>query len=75
MITAGGDRPTPIRLRLAGPGISGHAHLAVTGLPADIADRLAANHALFPRGVDLVLAGPTGVAALPRTTRVTLVEA
>ena len=63
------------RLRLAGPGISGHATLSVAGLPADIADRLAANHALFPRGVDLVLAGPEGVAALPRTTRVTLVEA
>ncbi len=64
-----------MRVRLAGPGISGHATLAVSCLPADIADRLAANHALFPRGVDLVLAGPEGVAALPRTTRVTLVEA
>jgi alpha-D-ribose 1-methylphosphonate 5-triphosphate synthase subunit PhnH len=63
------------RLRLAGPGISGHATLSITGLPADIVDRLAANHALFPRGVDLVLAGPEGVAALPRTTRVTLGEA
>jgi len=59
-------------LRLAGPGISGHAHLAVMGLPADIAPRLAANRVLFPRGVDLVLAGPEGVAALPRTTRVTV---
>jgi len=59
-------------LKLAGPGIAGHAHLAVAGLPADIAPRLAANHALFPRGVDLVLACPEGVAALPRTTRVTV---
>jgi alpha-D-ribose 1-methylphosphonate 5-triphosphate synthase subunit PhnH len=75
MIPADGDRPTLIRFRLAGPGISGHAHLAVAGLPADIAGRLAANRALFPRGVDLILAGPTGVAALPRTTRVTPVEA
>ncbi|MCZ8317043.1 phosphonate C-P lyase system protein PhnH [Phreatobacter sp.] len=58
-------------LRLSGPGISGHAHLAATSLPADITAHLAANHALFPRGVDLVLAGPEGVAALPRTTRVT----
>lgn len=63
------------RLRLAGPGIRGHATLAVAGLPADIVARLAANQALFPRGVDLILAGPAAVAALPRTTRVTLMEA
>ena len=70
-----GSSTAVMTLRLAGPGISGHATLSVAGLPADIVDRLAANHALFPRGVDLVLAGPEGVAALPRTTRVTLVEA
>lgn len=63
------------RLHLAGPGIRGHATLAVAGLPADIVERLAANQALFPRGVDLILAGPAAVAALPRTTRVTLMEA
>lgn len=63
------------RLRLEGPGIKGHATLAAAGLPADIVARLAANHALFPRGVDLVLAGPEGVVALPRTSRVTLTEA
>ena len=55
---------------LEGPGIKGTTHLAVAGLPADIVGRLAANRALFPRGVDLILAGPDGVAALPRTTRV-----
>jgi len=59
------------RFRLAGPGIKGETFLAVAGLPTDIIARLAANHALFPRGVDLILAGPQGVAALPRTTRVT----
>jgi alpha-D-ribose 1-methylphosphonate 5-triphosphate synthase subunit PhnH len=62
-------------LLLAGPGIKGTAVLTVAGLPANTADRLAANRALFPRGVDLILAGPAGVAALPRTTRVTLTEA
>ena len=62
-------------LHLCGPGIKGSTPLAVAGLPADIVDRLAANRALFPRGVDLVLAGPEGVAALPRTTHVSTVEA
>jgi len=57
------------RYGLAGPGIKGTADLQVEGLPADIATRLAANHALFPRGVDIVLAGPDGVVGLPRTTR------
>ncbi len=55
---------------LAGPGIKGDATLSASGLPADIAARLAANHALFPRGVDLILAGPDAVTALPRTTRI-----
>lgn len=59
------------RFRLAGPGIKGETFLAVAGLSTDIIARLAANHTLFPRGVDLILAGPQGVAALPRTTRVT----
>ncbi|MBL8570220.1 MAG: phosphonate C-P lyase system protein PhnH [Phreatobacter sp.] len=57
-------------LTLTGPGIKGETTLAASGLPADIVTRLAANHALFPRGVDLILAGPDAVAALPRTTRI-----
>jgi alpha-D-ribose 1-methylphosphonate 5-triphosphate synthase subunit PhnH len=55
---------------LKGPGIKGESRLSVSGLPTGIIAMLADNHALFPRGVDLVLAGPDGVAALPRTTRV-----
>jgi alpha-D-ribose 1-methylphosphonate 5-triphosphate synthase subunit PhnH len=56
--------------KLEGPGIKGSATLNVAGLPGDIVDRLTGNRAAFPRGVDLVLAGPNGVAGLPRTTRV-----
>ncbi len=33
--------------------------------------RLAQNHALFPRGIDLLLATDDAVAALPRSVRVT----
>jgi alpha-D-ribose 1-methylphosphonate 5-triphosphate synthase subunit PhnH len=36
-------------------------------LPPDFQARLAANRALFPRGVDLILVSPDAVAALPRS--------
>ncbi|MCF4127699.1 phosphonate C-P lyase system protein PhnH [Methylobacterium sp. SyP6R] len=56
--------------RLDGPGIRGSARLSASPLPADILPRLARNHAGFPQGVDLILAAPGLVAALPRSTRV-----
>jgi alpha-D-ribose 1-methylphosphonate 5-triphosphate synthase subunit PhnH len=55
------------RLSLSGPGIAGRAQLAAEPLPLDFQDRLAANHTLFPRGVDVVLVSPEAVAALPRS--------
>jgi alpha-D-ribose 1-methylphosphonate 5-triphosphate synthase subunit PhnH len=58
------------RFRLTGPGIDGSRDVTIAGAPADLATRLVANHALFPRGVDLILAGPTSVIGLPRTTRI-----
>ncbi len=54
--------------RLSGPGIASTATLHVTGLPPDFAAQWAANHALFPRGVDLVLCAGAQLCALPRTT-------
>lgn len=54
--------------RLRGPGIDGEASLCAPGAPADFAHQWAANHAAFPRGVDLLLATPTHIAGLPRTT-------
>ena len=55
------------RWSLTGPGIADRASLAADPLPGDLADRLAANRALFPRGVDLILVSPDAVAALPRS--------
>ena len=55
------------RLSLTGPGIAGRASLAAEPLPADLYDRLAANRAWFPRGVDLILVSAGSVAALPRS--------
>jgi alpha-D-ribose 1-methylphosphonate 5-triphosphate synthase subunit PhnH len=42
----------------------------VDGLPHDFAARWAANRALFPRGVDLVLCADDTLVALPRTTQI-----
>lgn len=62
--------------RLSGPGIQGGACLRVTGLPPDFVAQWAANHAAFPRGVDLFLATPQQIVGLPRSTRIeTTVEA
>ncbi len=58
------------RYRLSGPGIDGAREVAIDGAPDDLTERLAANRALFPRGVDLILAGPSSVMGLPRTTRI-----
>ena len=55
--------------RLEGPGIRDHAVLAVAGIPPVFTDWVRANHDLFPRGVDLVFASGTRIAALPRSTR------
>jgi alpha-D-ribose 1-methylphosphonate 5-triphosphate synthase subunit PhnH len=56
--------------RLRGPGLAGEGALSVTPCPEDFADRLRNNHALFPRGVDLLLVTDDAVAALPRSTQI-----
>lgn len=58
-------------LTLRGPGIETTTVFAPQGLPPDFAARWAANHRLFPRGIDLVLCEGTRVAGLPRSIFVT----
>ena len=58
------------RLRLSGPGLRVPAALDVEGLPEDFPALWAANHALFPRGIDLLLCCGASLAALPRSTSV-----
>lgn len=55
---------------LAGPGIQGQLSLGITGVPGHFWQQLADNHALFPRGIDLVLTCDDRIAALPRSTRI-----
>lgn len=56
--------------RLSGPGIASEARLQIDGLPGRFWEALRANHARFPRGIDVVLTAGATLAALPRTTRV-----
>ena len=63
----GFDRGAP--LTLAGPGIKGTQQLRAAPLPRDFRARLIANRALFPRGIDLILASSDAIAALPRSLR------
>ena len=58
------------RWRLAGPGLREPALLSIDGLPHDFARIWRDNHALFPRGIDLVLCAGDQLAALPRSVTV-----
>ena len=55
------------RLLLSGPGIANSCSFSARPLPPDFAARLAANRALFPCGIDLILVSADAVAALPRS--------
>jgi alpha-D-ribose 1-methylphosphonate 5-triphosphate synthase subunit PhnH len=60
---------------LRGPGIDGSAALRATIEPKNLFERLVANAALFPRGVDIVLVADDAIVAIPRTTRLVVREA
>ena len=57
---------------LKGPGIQGVTQLTVDGLAVDFLPQWTANHASFPRGVDLFLASAQQLVGLPRTTSIQL---
>ncbi len=55
------------RVTLRGPGVDGATTFGPRGLPADFAARWAANHALYPLGVDLFLTAGRQLVGLPRS--------
>lgn len=55
-----------------GPGINNETVIGPRGLPGLFLDLWAANLALFPRGIDLVLTAEESVLCLPRTTRLSI---
>jgi alpha-D-ribose 1-methylphosphonate 5-triphosphate synthase subunit PhnH len=62
----------PAVITLRGPGIAGERTFAPSPCPADLVARLQHNHAHFPRGLDLLFVTADVVAAIPRSTRVTV---
>ena len=56
--------------RLSGPGLREPTLLTVNGLPRDFVSIWRRNHAMFPRGIDLILCAGNQVAALPRSVAV-----
>nr|WP_047578425.1 phosphonate C-P lyase system protein PhnH [Methylobacterium sp. ZNC0032] len=57
-------------LTLAGPGILGSRNIAPLGLRPGFIDELRENGALYPLGVDVLLAHGEGLIGLPRSTQV-----
>lgn len=57
-------------VRLSGPGIATTALVAPRGLSDGFWDQMAANRALFPLGVDVVLAAGDRAVGLPRSVKV-----
>ena len=61
---------TGTRYRLSGPGLREPVLLKAAGLPANFAQVWQENHALYPRGVDIILCADTTLAALPRSVSI-----
>ncbi|MEX0956689.1 MAG: phosphonate C-P lyase system protein PhnH [Rhizobiaceae bacterium] len=57
-------------LALRGPGIKDGIEIAPHPLPRHFVEQWRQNRARFPRGVDIILAGPNAVAGLPRSVRI-----
>ena len=66
----GTDLARPPAYRLAGPGLAAPTVLQVDGLPGNFVAQWAANHALYPCGVDMVLCAGDRLCALPRSVQI-----
>ena len=56
--------------RLEGPGLETPTTVRIDGLAPTFLTEWAANHAAFPRGIDLILCAGDQLAAFPRTLRI-----
>lgn len=65
----------PLHLTLSGPGVSGQTELCLAGLHRDWLEQRINWVADFPLGVDMLFCTETHIAALPRTTHVSIASA
>ncbi|MFA6033089.1 MAG: phosphonate C-P lyase system protein PhnH [Myxococcota bacterium] len=70
-----GDLVSGTPLLLEGPGIETTATIAPAQMPRHFVEQWKQNIKRFPRGIDIILAAPDGIACLPRTTRIKTMEA
>lgn len=57
-------------VELTGPGIDGSTTFKASGLPTKFWIEMQKNNAKFPLGVDVILAAPGKIAAIPRSTTI-----
>lgn len=69
-----GDEPADgvVTVAVTGPGVDGERRFRVAGLPAAEIEAVAAATDGYPRGIELVLAAPGRLAALPRSVAPTV---
>ena len=60
----------PAAVRLSGPGIKSKATVGVSPCAPGLWEALIKNNALFPLGIDVIFSTPSGVLAVPRSTRI-----
>ncbi len=60
-------------VELSGPGIPGTRRIAPQGLRPGFWDEVAANNALYPLGVDMLLVSGSEIIGLPRSTQIALI--
>ena len=74
VILSGQEFDTSQKVTLSGPGIRETTAFAVNPIPPVFWDQVISNNRQFPRGIDLIFAGKTDIAALPRSTSIVLTE-
>ncbi len=67
LLSVATSAPPDRRIFLHGPGVAGRNEFPRNWLPEGFTDRWQFNFGLFPRGVDVILAGEDFVVGLPRT--------